>query len=197
MLWATGLGLDGGRGHFCRCDWQQTTPLKDAIKQWVTAPVLSFSVSCLRADFAISSHTSIRFHRRMKWPPPCGCPSNSVRERPLHDCLCVHARRRQPPTIGEYRPIFGASRRKRRGRKRQSLRRSSFTAFCRLSRRFPLLPASNNPGGWAIDSATRGQMDNSLSTLKKCRHLSLSSHSIEKISNLSGLGARTDRPLSV
>jgi len=31
------------------------------------------------------------------------------------------------------------------------------------------------------------KMDNSLSTLKKCRHLSLSSHSIEKISNLSGL----------
>ena len=56
---------------------------------------------------------------------------------------------------------------------------------------------SNNPGGWAIDSATRGQMDNSLSTLKKCRHLSLSSHSIEKISNLSGLGARTNRPLSL
>jgi len=63
----------------------------------------------------------------------------------LHDCLCVHARRRQPPTIGEYRPIFGASRRKRRGRKRQSLRRSSFTAFCRLSRRFALLPARKIP----------------------------------------------------
>ena len=74
-----------------------------------------------------------------------GCPSNSVRERPLHDCLCVHARRRQPPTIGEYRPIFCASRRKRRGRKRQSLRRSSFTAFCRLSRRFALLPARTIP----------------------------------------------------
>ena len=38
-----------------------------------------------------------------------------------------------------------ASRRKRRGRKRQSLRRSSFTAFCRLSRRFALLPARTIP----------------------------------------------------
>ena len=134
----------------------------------------------------------------MKWPPRTAVHRTvCVSARCTIVCVCTRRRRRQPPPIGEYRPIFGASRRKRRGRKRQSLRRSSFTAFCRLSRRFPLLPASNNPGGWAIDLAMRGQMDNSLSTLKKCRHLSLSSHSIEKISNLSGLGARTNRPLSV
>ena len=144
MLWAR-VGLDGGRGHFCHCVWQQTTPLKDAIKQWVTAPVL----------FVLTLVPSRRFrhlltHKYTVASPhevaaAYGCPSNSVRERPLHDCLCVHARRRQPPTIGEYRPIFCASRRKRRGRKRQSLRRSSFTAFCRLSRRFALLAARTIP----------------------------------------------------
>ena len=122
-----------------------------------------------------------------------------MRQRPLHDSPFVHARRRQPPTIGENRLLFCANGEQEEKKGAKAAESEEVKLYGILPPITKVCPSarSNNPAGRAINSATRGQMDNSLSTLKKCRHLSVSSHSIEKISNLSGLGARTDRPLSV